>query len=321
VVFARTQALVFTGSVAAPPRDPECSCVGRRPIIPAELTSGPFTLEEARLAGLSPRQLEGRSWQRVERGMYMWAKLTPSPLLQLAAIARRLPNAVFSGRTAGWLHGLDLPPVDPVEMIVQDARVSSRAGVCLRRARLANGEVVRLRGLTITSRLRTAVDLGSRGPLLDAVIALDMALHHRIVSLTKRRSYMDANRGARGIANLRRAVDLAEPTTESPMETRLRLLLVMAGLPRPRAQVSLDDEHGRSLGRPDLYYPEHRLGLEYDGATHRDSLVADNRRQNLLLNAGFRLLRFTAADIFQEPETVIGQVRLAMSQRWPVASN
>jgi hypothetical protein len=179
---------------------------------------------------------------------------------------------------------------------------------------LANGEVIRLRGLTVTSRLRTAVDLGSRRPMLDAVIALDMALHHRIVSLTKMRSYVDAKRGARGIANLRRAVDLAEPTTESPMETRLRLLLVMAGLPRPRAQVSLDDEHGRPLGRPDLYYPEHRLGLEYDGATHRDSLVADNRRQNQLLNAGYRLLRFTAADIFQEPESVIAQVRLALSQ-------
>src|SRR3979490_2767370 len=103
-------------------------------------------------------------------------------MLQLAAIARRLPNAVFSGRTAGWLHGLDLPPVDPVEVIIQDVRVSSRAGVRLRRATLANGEVVRLGGLTVTSRLRTAVDVGSRRPLLDAVIALDMALHQRIVS-------------------------------------------------------------------------------------------------------------------------------------------
>src|SRR6202171_1641421 len=67
VVFARTQALVFTGSVAAPPRDRTFACVDRRPIIPAGLTSGLFTLEEARRAGLSPRQLEGRSWQRVER--------------------------------------------------------------------------------------------------------------------------------------------------------------------------------------------------------------------------------------------------------------
>jgi hypothetical protein len=49
---------------------------------------------------------------------------------------------------------------------------------------------------------------------------------------------------------LRRAIELAEPATQSPMETRLRLLLVMAGLPRPQAQVSIHDTYGRFLGRP-----------------------------------------------------------------------
>jgi hypothetical protein len=101
------------------------------------------------------------------------------------------------------------------------------------------------------------------------------------------------------------------------METRLRLLLMDAGLPRPSAQVPLHDEYGHFLGRPDLYYPEHKLGLEYDGGTHRDSLVDDNRRQNRLLNAGFRLLRFTAADIFQAPESIVGQVRAALLQSSP----
>jgi len=208
-----------------------------------------------------------------------------------------------------------------VNVTVQNGHSSNRSGVDLRRATLAPSEVVRLKGLAVTSALRTAVDLGSQRVLVDAVIALDMALHKRLVDLMELRSFCEANRGAKRIARLRRAVQLAEPATESPMETRLRLLLVTARLPRPQAQVRLKDRHGRPLGRPDFYYPKHRLGLEYDGATHRDSLVADNRRQNQLLNAGYRLLRFTAADIFQEPETVIGQVRLAMSQRWPVASN
>jgi very-short-patch-repair endonuclease len=87
----------------------------------------------------------------------------------------------------------------------------------------------------------------------------------------------------------------------------------MAGLPRPQAQVSIHDTYGRFLGRPDLYYPAQRLGLEYDGGSHRDSLVEDNRRQNRLLNGGVRLLRFTAADIFQAPQSVIEQVRFAIS--------
>jgi very-short-patch-repair endonuclease len=228
-----------------------------------------------------------------------------------------MPDAVFSGSTAGWLHGLDVSPVNPVEVTVQDAHTSNRAGVRLSRATLGRNDVVRLRGLPVTSALRTAIDLGSRKPLIEAVVALDMALHTRLVRLIELRSFAGANRGAKRIATLRRAIELAEPATESPMETWLRLMLVMARLPRPQVQVPLQDGRGNFLGRPDLYYPEHKLGLEYDGESHRESLVADNRRQNRLLNAGFRLLRFTGADIFKTPEAVIGQVRLALSQRWP----
>jgi very-short-patch-repair endonuclease len=107
---------------------------------------------------------------------------------------------------------------------------------------------------------------------------------------------------------LRRAVEHAEPLAESPMESRLRMLLVLRGLPRPLAQVPIVDSGGEFAGRPDLFYPDQRLGLEYDGAGHRESLVDDNRRQNRLLSAGVRLLRFAAADIWQRPDEVAGLV-------------
>ena len=123
----------------------------------------------------------------------------------------------------------------------------------------------------------------------------------------------------RGIAAMRRALPHAEPATESPMETRLRMLLVLAGLPRPLAQVTLTDEHGGFLGRPDLYYPKHRLGLEYDGETHHHSLVDDNRRQNRLATAGVRLLRFTAADLYANPDGIVRQVRALRQERMTVA--
>jgi very-short-patch-repair endonuclease len=112
---------------------------------------------------------------------------------------------------------------------------------------------------------------------------------------------------------LRRAIELAEPATESVMETRLRLLLVMARLPRPLAQVRLYDEAGEFLGRPDFYYPLHQLAIEYDGAQHRENLIGDNRRQNRLVDAGFRLLRFTAADVLSAPDSVVALVRRAVS--------
>lgn len=72
---------------------------------------------------------------------------------------------------------------------------------------------------------------------------------------------------------------------------------------------------GRFLGRPDLYYPSHRLAIEYDGSTHRTSLVEDNRRQNRLLAAGIRLLRFTAGDVLHNPESVRTQVRGYLASR------
>ncbi len=98
------------------------------------------------------------------------------------------------------------------------------------------------------------------------------------------------------------------------METRLRLVLMLNGLPRPQAQVSIKDRTGRFIGRPDLYYEKHRLGIEYDGATHRDKLTDDNRRQNALLRAGLRLLRFTAADVLGNPASVVMQVRVTLAE-------
>lgn len=93
------------------------------------------------------------------------------------------------------------------------------------------------------------------------------------------------------------------------------MLLVLAGLPRPAAQVSIHDAHGGFIGRPDLYYAERRLGLEYDGAVHRESLAEDNRRQNRLLEEGVRLLRFTAGDLLSKPDLVVAQVRAVLDGR------
>ena len=93
------------------------------------------------------------------------------------------------------------------------------------------------------------------------------------------------------------------------METRLRWLLIQAGLPAPEVQTNLHDRDQNFLGRADLYYPAARLVLEFDGGNHRERLVEDDRRQNRLINAGFKLLRFTAADVHGRPEVVVAQVR------------
>ena len=99
------------------------------------------------------------------------------------------------------------------------------------------------------------------------------------------------------------------------------MLIVLGGLPRQAAQVSIHDQWGRFVGRPDLYYERQRLGIEYDGAIHRGSLAEDNRRQNALLNAGVRLLRFTAADVLHHPDAVVSQVRGMFAGPTPIPAS
>lgn len=54
--------------------------------------------------------------------------------------------------------------------------------------------------------------------------------------------------------------------------------------------------------------------IEYDGGTHRESLVEDNRRQNAILSLGCQMLRFTAPDDLKTPASTARQVRAILSQ-------
>jgi hypothetical protein len=281
------------------------------------LTAAPFTLDDALAAGLSRRHLEGASWRRLGPRVYVWAGLPDTPELKLEAARRRLPPAaVFSGLTAAWLHGLDVEGCAPIEVTIpKGIGVSARSGVYVRRAAFGPKEVVCVRGKRATSILRTLSDLAIRLSVTDAVVIADMALRARLVRLEDLRA-MCVRRARRfGVASLRRVVGLAEPAAESPMESRLRMVLVLGGLPRPQAQESLHDGQGRFLGRADLYYPSHRLALEYDGAVHRTSLVEDNRRQNGLVAAGIQLLRFTAGDVLRNPDSGVNLVRAYLASR------
>lgn len=180
------------------------------------------------------------------------------------------------------------------------------------RSDLEEQELTAIKGLSITGRVRTIADLGRRQTPAEALVALDMALQRRLITIDELTSWIGSHRGYRGLRRLREACELAEPA-ESPMETRLRLLLVSNGLPRPRVQASIYDDSGGFIARPDLYFPDQHLAIEYDGSSHRTSLVADNRRQNRILEAGYRLLRFTASDIFLRPASVVSQTRKALS--------
>ncbi len=284
-------------------------------MVPNALTRGPVTLDEARRHGLDRWHLHGRRWRRVGPATYVQSGVADTPELRLAAASRRLPpGAAFSGLAAAWLHGLtgDLP--EPIEVTVPaNVTVSARVGMKVRRCGLEREDVVRVGGLPVTSVARTLRDVCIRTPLVEAVVLVDAALHARLISLAALRSAAAAATGKQGVQLLRRAIDHAEPKAESPMETRMRMILVLSGLPRPEAQVTIRDGLLRFCGRVDLYYPQAKLAIEYDGATHKDSIAEDNRRHNRLVHAGVRVLRFTAADLYNTPELVVSRVRAALA--------
>ena len=280
--------------------------MGRAPRVPLELTERPFSLADARAAGLSWRSLQGKAWRRLATGLYVWNGLDADPWQVLTAWQDVLPpEAVFAGATAAWIAGLEFNPTKPVEIVVPpNSGMRSRPGLSVRRCRIVPGEVVTVQRLRATSLPRTIHHLSLRLPAVEILVAMDAALRKKL-----------APAKAFGGRKLQRLAAMAAPA-ESPMETRLRWLLIQRGLPRPEVQVDLGDAKTR-LGRVDLYYPSARLILEYDGGNHRDRLAEDNRRQNRLLSAGFRLLRFTAGDIYNEPDVVAAQVRSALAGATP----
>jgi very-short-patch-repair endonuclease len=211
------------------------------------------------------------------------------------------------------LHGLDLEPIDPVDIVVPpDSGVRSRVGLSVSHCELATTDVVSIRGLRATALPFTLAGLCLRRPAVEALVAIDMAVYAGLTETAALVRYAEAAKGRPGAGKVRSLAAFAAPA-ESPMETRLRWLLIQAGLPQPEVQTNLHDGKGRFIGRADLYYQAAKLILEYDGGNHRERLVEDDRRQNLLTNAGFRVLRFTAADIYTRPDVVEGQVRGALT--------
>jgi very-short-patch-repair endonuclease len=263
------------------------------PFIPEALKGRPFTLAEARAAGVSDDALRGRAWRRLGPELYCLASLRFDTWQLLRALQPKV--TAFAGRTAAWLHGIDVDPT-PIEVIVpSNSGLRSRPGLEVHRT--DELDFVSARGLRATPVARTFRDLKRRFMGVEFLVLADQAMN----------------------LGLGRHHHLAEPA-QSPMETRLRWLLIQAGLPKPQVQVDLHNSAGRFVGRADLYYPNARLVIEYDGGNHRDRLVEDNQRQNLILNAGYRLLRFTAVDIHQRSHVVIAQVLEALGTAPPAAA-
>jgi hypothetical protein len=185
------------------------------------------------------------------------------------------------------------------------------------RARLETSDIVTLAGMPVTTPVRTAFDLGRQRHRADALIALDAICHHRLIRLPELAQYAAERPRWPGVAKLRVLLQLVDGRAESPMETRLRLLLHDAGAPAPIPQYEVRDADGLFLARVDLAYPQWRIALEYEGDHHRERarFRRDIARVNALRQAGWLVLRFTADDVLRSPDRVVDQVLAAIRER------
>jgi very-short-patch-repair endonuclease len=98
------------------------------------------------------------------------------------------------------------------------------------------------------------------------------------------------------------------------MESLVRWLFHSGGLPAPELQYVVRDASGAFLARADFAWPLHRVLVEFDGDVHRERnvFVKDLRRQNLVVAAGWTMLRYTSADALGRPDAMTEEVRRAL---------
>lgn len=144
----------------------------------------------------------------------------------------------------------------------------------------------------MTTAERTVVDLARAVPRIDGIAVVDAVLRVGAVTAASLNAQLARHPGHRGIRRAREIAALGDARAESPMESRLRLRVIDAGLPPPRPQWWLTDATGSPTYRLDLAWPEYRVGLDYDGAHHLDRRRqrADIERRNWLVQTGWTVV-------------------------------
>jgi hypothetical protein len=300
-----------------------------RALLPQNLSGSAFSVAEGRAAGLSVDQLRRASLRSPTRGVRTDAP--PPDAGDLLGRCRELlpvlpPDAVFCHVTALELLDVDLPwgmdSDGPLHVQVGQAasrprrrgvRAHSRCTTDVRSWTLRGGVRVLVPEL-VWVQLGAELDVPELVVLGDALLRRRNALSH-LDRLKATVAGLPA--GTRGARRLRAAVGHLRAHTDSPMESRLRWLLVDAGLPCPAVNALVRAPDGSVVAMPDLSYELERVAVEYDGDVHRTSKTMwrrDVARRQSLEALGWRVVSCTADDVLHHPERAIAWVRSALTR-------
>lgn len=281
----------------------------------------PFIGTEALAAGTVTRRTLASSHEMVYRNVYLrrGVELTPDRRA-VAAWLWSGRNATIAGMSAAALHGSQwIDSEQPAELIRSE--FCDVGGIVIHRGRLRDDEIGAVRGMPVTTPARTAFDLGRRDRLETAIIRVDALANATGLKPVDVERLAVTRRGARGIVQLRRVLELMDGGAESPQETRTRLLLIAAGFPKPQTQIAVVDEYGEFVGRVDMGWEDWKVGVEYDGPQHwttPDQHAKDIDRLADLAAQGWVIIRVSRDLLRYRPHVFLARVRDAMrAAGWP----
>lgn len=271
---------------------------------------------DLRREGIGPDQLRrltrAGELQRLRRGAYADPQSLHAEAEHLRLIAATLPQlkegTILSHASAAVVHGIPVPTSLLDRVWVTGASKGgghARPSLHELKAPLLPGDVIELGGIRVTNLGRTVVDLGRRLRFDDAIVAADAALHAGL-ERSVLAEQLDAWPRRRGIARARRALELSDGRSESPGETRSRILMWRLGLPAPQLQYEVRTSGG--LFRSDFAWEERGLLGEFDGKVKygklrrpgesaEDAVMREKHREQLLLAEGWWVVRWSMDDL------------------------
>jgi len=223
-------------------------------------------------------------------------------------------RGVITGRAAAALHGAKWVPDDtPVELLWSNSNPPD--GIIARRESIAPGEITSVNRIFVATPARTALGLGRHLPRNEAVARLDALGQATGVAAADILELSHRYKGGKGVRRCREAVDLMDAGAQSPQETRVRLLLIDKGFPRPETQIPLLGHYGDPFAYLDMGWRNMMIAVEYDGEHHRTSTEQyrwDARRLRKIIAMRWIHIRVIAGD---RDDDLIERVKSAWRQR------
>jgi very-short-patch-repair endonuclease len=283
---------------------------------------GVFSRRQVLASGLSAQRVRRRvlvgTWIEVVNEVYADAGLVLTPAAwQWAAVLGCGTQAVLSHRSAAQVWAMPVQtPARPEVTVPLGARPRPGPQVRVHNIALPGRDVRTVRGLRLTSRQRTVLDCLLALRPDEGRMLLDRALQRGWVQLPGIAAAVNDARGRWGAGTARLVLAGADPGTASEAERLAQGLLRAGGVTGWVSGYRLL-VGGQVVAVLDLAFPDVLLAIEIDGwAWHSDPerFQRDRRRQNVLVAAGWTVLRFTWADLVERPGHVLATVRSALAR-------